>query len=311
MPPPPGTLYIVATPIGNLADVGERARAVLAGVDFVAAEDTRRTARLLNALGTARPLISLHEHNEAERTPAIVRRLLGGESAALVSDAGTPLVSDPGYRLVRAAQQAGIGVVPIPGPSAVTTALSGAGLATDRFVFEGFLPARGPARRKRIAELAREPRTLVFFEAPHRLSAMLADCAAGFGAAREAALARELTKLHESIRRAPLGELVQAVAAGDEPALGECVVLVSGVRAGPEPEAADVLLRALAAEGVGPKTAAAVARRMTGASRRELYRRAHELADRGLALSDDLSRRGTETQGKARRRKKQKKNNSR
>ena len=275
---PPGTLYIVATPIGNLADLSERAHAVLRDADLVAAEDTRRTGRLLQTLGFDRPLVSLHEYNEAARTPGLVDRLAGGATVALVSDAGTPLVSDPGYRLVRAAREAGVRVVPIPGPSAVMAALAGAGLPTDRFAFEGFLPARRAARRKRIAELADEPRTLVFFEAPHRLAAMLDDCASGFGEAREGALARELTKLHESIRRAPLAALARTVADGEEPARGECVVLVAGAPAREREPDTEPLLRALVAEGVGARTAAAVARRLTGAPRRELYQRALELA---------------------------------
>lgn len=274
----PGALYVVATPIGNLADIGRRASSVLRAADLVAAEDTRRTGRLLSTLGIARPLLSVHEHNEAERVPEILRRLLAGESVALVSDAGTPLISDPGFRLVRAAQEAGIRIVPIPGASAVTTALAAAGLPTDRFVFEGFLPARASARRKRIAALAREPRTLVMFEAPHRLAATLADCAAGFGAERDAVLARELTKLHESIRRAPLGDLADSVAAGNEPARGECVLVVAGARPERAPDEGDALLQAILAEGIGARTAAAVVRRVTGAPRRELYRRALEIA---------------------------------
>lgn len=279
-----GTLYVVATPIGNLADIGERARRVLDEADFIAAEDTRHSARLLKTLGVSTPLLALHEHNEAARAPALVARLARGENAALISDAGTPLVSDPGYRLVRAAQDAGVAVRTVPGPSAPLAALSVSGLATDRFAFEGFLPARKAARRARLAELAGEPRTLILFEAPHRLAAMLDDCADAFGAEREAALARELTKLHESVRRAPLGELRRVVAEGEEPARGECVVLIAGA---PETladhgEESERLLEALAAEGVNPRTAAAVARRLfPDAVRRDLYRRALELADRG------------------------------
>lgn len=278
-----GTLYVVATPIGNLADIGERARRVLDEADFIAAEDTRHSARLLKALGVSTPALALHEHNEAGRAPALVARLVRGETAALISDAGTPLVSDPGYRLVRAAQDAGIPVRTVPGPSALLAALSVSGLATDRFAFEGFLPARKAARRTRLAELAGEPRTLILFEAPHRLAAMLDDCADAFGAEREAALARELTKLHESVRRAPLGELRRVVAEGEEAARGECVVLIAGApeTAADPGEESGRLLEALAAEGVNPRTAAAVARRLfPGAVRRDLYQRALELADR-------------------------------
>ncbi len=275
------TLYVVATPIGNLADISARARRILATVDFIAAEDTRHSARLLHALEISTPMLALHEHNEAARAPALIARLLHGESAALISDAGTPLVSDPGYRLVRAAQDAGIAVCTVPGASAPVAALSIAGLATDRFVFEGFLPARKAARQTRLNELAGEPRTLILFEAPHRLAAMLADCAARFGPEREAVLARELTKVHESCRRAALGELSRRVTTGEEPARGECVVLIAGA---PEPSgeasstASEPLLAALIAEGVNPKTATAVARRLfPNVRRRNLYQRALEL----------------------------------
>lgn len=276
----PGTLYIVATPIGNLGDLSERARRTLEAVDFIAAEDTRHSARLLNAFSISRPMVALHDHNEADRAPAVIGRLRDGESAALISDAGTPLVSDPGYRLVRAAQDAGIHVRTVPGPSALVAALSIAGLPTDRFTFEGFLPARKSARRKRLDELAADPRTLVFFEAPHRLKDLLADSLAAFGPAREGALVRELTKLHESVRRAPLAELHRLVDTGEEPALGECVVLVAG--SGEQSAAmeleSDAVLQALIGEGVNPSTAAAVARRLfPEAKRRELYQRALEL----------------------------------
>lgn len=272
-----GTLYVVATPIGNLFDLGERARRVLREADFVAAEDTRHSAHLFKAFGIMTPLVSLHEHNEAAQTPGLIRRLQRGETAALISDAGTPLVSDPGYRLVRAAQDGGIAVRTVPGPSAALSALSVAGLATDRFAFEGFLPARRAGRQKRLHALAAEQRTLIFFEAPHRLLAMLTDCVAAFGADREAVLARELTKLHESVHRAPLGDLHHRVEAGEEPARGECVVLVSGSEAEvPSTHApSDAVLEALIAEGISPKIAAAVARRLyPEANRRDLYRRA-------------------------------------
>ncbi|MGH8428702.1 MAG: 16S rRNA (cytidine(1402)-2'-O)-methyltransferase [Gammaproteobacteria bacterium] len=272
------TLYVVATPIGNLGDLSGRAGKILAAVDFVAAEDTRHTRRLLETCGISARLVSLHEHNEAQRTPALVARLAAGESAALVSDAGTPLVSDPGYRLVRAAQDAGIAVRAVPGPCAAVAALSVAGLATDRFAFEGFLPARAAARRKRLGELTADPRTLVFYEAPHRLPEMLTDCAHIFGSGRVGALARELTKLHETVRRAPLGELAQLIASGEEPALGECVVLVSGAETHAHADDADALLKAMLDEGLSAKTAAAVTRRLSGRPRRELYQRAIELS---------------------------------
>jgi 16S rRNA (cytidine1402-2'-O)-methyltransferase len=279
MPDPAGTLYIVATPIGNLGDLSPRANDILSRVALIAVEDTRHSKRLLDATGIRTPLIAFHDHNAATRAPKIVERLEAGDNVALISDAGTPLISDPGYRLVRAAQEAGIAVRTVPGPSALIAALAVAGLPSDRFAFEGFLPARGPARRKRLTELVSDPRTLVFYEAPHRILAMLADCAATFGEKREAALARELTKLHETVRRAPLAKLVRLVESGDEPARGECVVLVSGatVQRRNNDEEAEVLLRALLAEGTGVKTATAVARRLSTRPRRELYQRALEL----------------------------------
>lgn len=273
----PHTLYIVATPIGNLGDLGDRARRTLERVDFIAAEDTRHSARLLKAFSMNRPMVALHDHNEADRAPEIIRRLEQGESAALISDAGTPLVSDPGYRLVRAAQEAGLPVRAVPGPSAAIAALSVAGLPTDRFAFEGFLPARKGARRARLNELAGDARTLVFFEAPHRLRELLADCVEIFGPEREGALVRELTKLHESSQRAPLEEICRRVDSGEEPARGECVVLVAGAdqHAVAAEQESDELLKALLAEGVSPSTAAAVARRLfPDAKRRDLYQRA-------------------------------------
>lgn len=277
----PHTLYMVATPIGNLQDLSERGRHTLENVDFIAAEDTRHSARLLKAFAISRPMLALHDHNESRQAPEIIRRLKQGESAALVSDAGTPLVSDPGYRLVRAAQDAGIPVRSIPGPSAAIAALSVAGLPTDRFAFEGFLPARKSARRARLQELAEDPRTLIFYEAPHRLKDLLADCLAILGPDREAALVRELTKLHESSQRAPLSELHRRIESGEEPARGECVVLVGGSdKAADETEReSDALLKALISEGISPSAAAAVARRLfPDAKRRDLYQRALDLS---------------------------------
>jgi 16S rRNA (cytidine1402-2'-O)-methyltransferase len=227
----PGTLFIVATPIGNLADLSARARSTLAEVDLVAAEDTRHSGQLLAQFGIQTPMCALHEHNEAARVAELVARLQGGARIALVSDAGTPLVSDPGYRLVAAAAAAGIPVVPVPGPCAAIAALSVAGLATDRFAFEGFLPQRGAARRARLEALAVEPRTLVFYEAPHRLADALADLAAVFGATREAVVARELTKLHETVYRGPLGELAGRATGEANMARGEIVLVVAGAPA--------------------------------------------------------------------------------
>jgi len=282
--PARGTLFVVATPIGNLGDLTPRAAEVLRRADLVLAEDTRRTGQLLAACGIERPrgsLESLHEHNERERVPRIVERLLGGAEVALVSDAGTPLVSDPGLALVSAAAQAGIEVVAVPGPSALVAALSVAGLPTDRFVFEGFLPARTAARRQRLQELVAEPRTLVFYEAPHRLRGTLEDLRERFGADRPAVVARELTKKFETVYRGSLGELA-ARAAGD-PALarGEIVVLVRGADEAASAASglsAEQLLRLLLAE-LPPSQAAKLAAQITGLPRKELYERA--LAGRG------------------------------
>lgn len=233
-----GRLYVVATPIGNLADVSARAIQTLTRVTLIAAEDTRHTGALLRHLGIRTPLISLHEHNEAARTPQILERLATGESVALVSDAGTPAISDPGFELVRAAAAAGIEVIAVPGPCAAIAALSIAGLPTDRFCFEGFLPARAAARRARLAALAHEPRTLVLYEAPHRVRALLEACVASLGGERRAVLARELTKLHESLYRGSLAELAQRAEREPELARGEIVLIVAGAAAGAEAGAA-------------------------------------------------------------------------
>lgn len=222
-----GKLYVVGTPIGNLDDLTPRAREVLAAADVIAAEDTRRTRGLLSRIGVEARLIAYHEHNEEKRTAELLERVAGGESIALVSDAGTPLISDPGWRLVRAAREAGLDVVPVPGPSAAIVALCAAGLPTDRFVFEGFLPRRSGARAERLRELKHERRTLVFYEAVHRLAETLAALAEHFGADRGAALARELTKVHEQIRSGTIADLIAKLGA-EIPLLGEFVIVVAG-----------------------------------------------------------------------------------
>ncbi len=268
-----GTLYVVATPIGNLSDITLRALEVLAAVDIIAAEDTRRSRGLLDRHGIDTPLTSLHEHNEEARSAELVARLTDGASVALVSDAGTPLISDPGYRLVSAAHDAGVRVVPIPGASAVPAALSVAGIATDRFVFEGFLPARANRRRERLALLAREPRTLVFFESPHRLRASLVDMRESLGASRMLTVARELTKQFETLYRGSMDKVIEAVEADRAATKGELVIVVAGagelpVLAGDSEKVLEILGNELP-----PRQAARLAARLTGSDARELYRR--------------------------------------
>ncbi|HET6630801.1 MAG TPA: 16S rRNA (cytidine(1402)-2'-O)-methyltransferase [Woeseiaceae bacterium] len=270
-----GTLFVVATPIGNLADLSSRARELLARVDLIAAEDTRHTGRLLLHFGIETPQFALHEHNEKDVVEPLVERLRGGASIALVSDAGTPLVSDPGYRFVLAAHRAGIPVLPVPGPSASLAALSVAGLPTDRFCFEGFLPARPKARRDRLEALRSEPRTMIFYASVHRIRETLADCAQAFGAARPACLARELTKRHEQVAAATLGDLRAMLEDGRIPDKGEFVLVVGGSDApekSSEQLSEDRLLAALASALPAGK-AAAVAAAVTGKPRNELYRR--------------------------------------
>ena len=273
-----GTLYIVATPIGNLEDLTARARQTLAAVDLIAAEDTRHTGRLLSVIGVKKPLMSLHDFNEVQATDVLMRDLDAGRNVALVSDAGTPLVSDPGYRLVNAAHEAGIRVVPVPGPSAFVAALSVAGLATDRFSFEGFPPAKPKARRAALADVSRETRTLVYYESVHRIDNFLADAVAAFGADRPAFIGRELTKLHEQCVAATLGELRDQLDAGDIPRKGEFVIVIGRGEARQEPLLdTDALLSELAA-ALPPKQAAAITARLTGGRRNELYDRILELS---------------------------------
>ncbi len=236
-------MYLVATPIGNLADVSLRALAVLRQADLLLAEDTRITRRLLDAHGIDRPVQAMHQHNEQALVARLVRRIQEESLAvALVSDAGTPLISDPGYPLTRALVRAGVPVRAVPGPSAVLAALASSGLATDRFAFEGFLPARAAARRERLAALAHEPRTLVLFEAPHRVRDCLADLAAAFGADRPVCVARELTKLHETHYRGTAAEVGAAVAADPNASRGEIVIVVAPP---PAPSADDSRVRAV------------------------------------------------------------------
>jgi 16S rRNA (cytidine1402-2'-O)-methyltransferase len=267
-----GTLYVVATPIGNLDDMSPRARAVLAKTDVIAAEDTRHTRGLLSSISAESRLIAYHEHNEEQRVPELLARLAAGESVALVSDAGTPLISDPGWRLVRAAQDAGVAVVPVPGACAAIVALSAAGLPTDRFVFEGFLPRRDGPRDERLAELKRERRTVLFYEAVHRIAATLAALVAAFGGERRAAIARELTKVHEQIVVGTLAELHTRLD-GEIPLLGEFVIVVAGdtSEARADLDEAQRVYALLAAE-VEPGTALKLTAAITGLARNDLYR---------------------------------------
>jgi len=268
-----GRLQVIATPIGNLADLSERAREALARADVIAAEDTRHTGALLTALGLATPLLSLHEHNESRRVPGVLARLAQGERVALVSDAGTPLLSDPGYELVRAAIAAGFEVSAIPGPSAITAALAIAGLPTDRFCFEGFLPARERERRAVLEALAHERRTLVFFEAPHRIVAALADIVTVLGPERAAVVARELTKAHETVYRGTLGELAARAATEANFARGEITLVVHGAPAAAAGVDERLLHRTIAvlSKELPPGRAAAVAAQLTGATRAAAY----------------------------------------
>lgn len=276
---PAGILYIVATPIGNRDDLSRRAEKVLREVDTILCEDTRHSGRLLNELGIDTPRQALHEHNEAARSEGILERLRRGESLALVSDAGTPLINDPGFVLVRAAREAGLRVVPVPGASAIITALSAAGLPTDRFAYEGFLPPKQAARRERLRALAGETRTLVFYEAPHRLQAMLEDAGLVFGAGRHACVAREMTKQFEQFRNGTLEGLAAWSREDANATRGELVVVIEGASEhGSEQVAHDALLRALLEELPASK-AARLAARITGEKRQSLYQRALELAD--------------------------------
>ncbi|MBG0803480.1 16S rRNA (cytidine(1402)-2'-O)-methyltransferase [Methylocystis sp. H4A] len=271
-------LHLVATPIGNLKDVSFRALSTLAAADAVVAEDTRVTKTLLAHYGISTPLVAYHEHNARVIRPHLLARLEAGAKLALVSDAGTPLVSDPGFRLVQEALEKGVHVTSVPGPSAVLAALVVAGLPTDRFFFEGFLPHKSGPRRARLAELAPIPGTLVFFESPRRLAETLADCAAILGK-RNAAIARELTKMFESVRRGALDELA-ATLAEEEPPRGEIVLLVAPPGAdAAQTAAADLdakIEEALTAHSV--KDAASVVSAATGQPRRQVYARALELA---------------------------------
>lgn len=274
-----GTLYVVATPIGNLEDISARALRVLKEVSLIAAEDTRHSSRLLAHFGIQTPLAACHEHNEREEGGRFLGRLQAGENIALISDAGTPLISDPGYHLVRQARAAGVAVVPVPGACALIAALSAAGLPSDRFIFEGFLPAKAAARRARLETLKEEPRTLIFYEAPHRILESLRDFENVFGGGRIAVLGRELTKTFETLKGLPLGQLRAWVEADSNQQRGECVVLVEGWHAPQDESAVSAeslrVLDLLLAE-MPLKRAAAIAAEITGVRKNLLYQAALE-----------------------------------
>ena len=276
-----GALFVAATPIGNLDDVSTRLRAVLERASGVAAEDTRRSGKLLQSLGIRSRLISLHAHNERSRIPELLGRLLSGQDLVLMSDAGTPGISDPGMRLVREARQSGIRVTPLPGPCAAVAALSVAGFPADRFHFEGFLPSRQAARRSRLRQLKEAPETLVFYEAVHRLTAALEDMRGIFGGERQAFLARELTKLHESTYGDSLAELCAAAGEGVIVARGEFTLVVAGGGAQEQDDKAlDAVLRPLLEE-LPTRQAARLAALIAGCSRRAAYSRALALRPPG------------------------------
>lgn len=269
-------LYVVATPIGNLEDISARALQVLSQVDLIAAEDTRHSAKLLHHYGITTAVMSVHDHNERAQVPRLIEALRTGKSIALISDAGTPLLSDPGFHLVRAARAAGVRVVPIPGACAATAALSAAGLPTDRFVFEGFPPARASARRAAFEATRSETRTLVYYESSHRILESLADMVSVFGADRSAAIARELTKKFETVMDGSLGELQARVTQEANEQLGEFVVLIHGAPAladAPLSAETERVLRTLL-ESLSLKEAVTLAARLTGVHKNALYERA-------------------------------------
>mgnify|MGYP003148640899 FL=1 len=277
-----GTLYVVATPIGNLEDISARALRVLSEVTLIAAEDTRHSSRLLQHFGITTPLAACHEHNERDEGGRFIRRLLAGDDVALISDAGTPLISDPGYHLVRQSRAVGVRVVPLPGACALIAALCAAGLPSDRFIFEGFLPAKQVARLARLEHLRDEPRTLIFYEAPHRILAALADLEAVFGPDRLAVLGRELTKTFETLKGLPLGELRAWVESDTNQQRGECVLVVGGWQAPNEDDTVDAnarrVLSLLLAE-LPVKRAAALASEITGVRKNLLYQLALQEKD--------------------------------
>lgn len=272
------SLYIVATPIGNLSDMSARAIEVLKTVDVIAAEDTRHSGHLLQHHAISTPKISLHEHNEQQRSEVLLTRLQQGESVALISDAGTPLISDPGYRLVSLVREHNIKIVPIPGCCALVAALSASGLPSDRFTFEGFLPPKQGARKQALEALVAESRTMIFYESPRRLHASLEDMKMVFGGDRAACLARELTKLHETITTKPLDELLAWVSEDSNQQRGECVVLVEGNQQQQDADEAEVnRVLALLLDDLPVKRAAAITASLLSVSKNKAYEQALKL----------------------------------
>lgn len=275
-----GALYVVATPIGNIKDITYRAIEVLHAVDCIAAEDTRHSAKLLSHYQINTPCIALHDHNEAGKAPVLIGRILNGESIAIISDAGTPLISDPGYILVNQAHISGIQVHPVPGASASLAALCASGLPIDRFVFEGFTSAKSGERRKRLAELSAETRTIIFYEAPHRIEQMTGDLIAEFGADRRVVFAREITKLHETIRSMTLGELATWIKADSNQSRGEIVLLVKGAdKHLPEQDSEMERVLRVLLQSLPLKQAASLAAQITGVKKNTLYALAIKLKE--------------------------------
>jgi len=272
-------LYVVATPIGNLSDISSRAIEVLKRVDLIAAEDTRHSFRLLNHLGIQKPMLSYHDHNEGQQTQNLLEKLKSGQVVALISDAGTPLISDPGYQLVRQAHENNITVIPVPGPCALITALSASGLPSDRFTFEGFLPSKQRARLACLEQLKNESRTVIFYESTHRIAASLEDMASVFGKDRRAVIARELTKTFETLRGDKLGLLCEWVNGDANQQKGEVVVLVRGADALPKDEARVEVEKVLSVllEELPVKQAAQLAAKITGGKKNALYQLALEM----------------------------------
>lgn len=271
-----GSLYIVATPIGNLDDITLRAVSILKSVDAIAAEDTRHSKKLLQHLGINTPMFALHEHNEMQKKSAVIERVQQGESIALISDAGTPLISDPGFLLVREARQAGIAVTPIPGASSILAGLSCSGLPTDRFIFEGFIPSKKGDRKKRFESLSAEKRTLIFFEAPHRIESSLQDCADVFGRDRQAVLCRELTKTWETFLTGNLANILSEVKTDPNQSRGELVLVIAGQKKSSELDGQSQLLLELLMESLPLKKAASITAQVSGLNKKVLY-------DAGLA----------------------------